>query len=409
MDSLRADRLRLYTPAARPESPNLTELAKTSTVFRRAYTQANDSRAAYASMWTSLYPGAHGVLRDGTHLEDRWVTLGEAMKATGFATSGVTANGVLVAAGGFVDGWDTFKNHARDGGGVRGEDVLRDGLGLVDKAAKSPFFLFLGTDDTHVPWRAHDPWIARMDGKYVGRWDVDITGRDVEQISAGKLRITDREMDHVLALYDSDVSYGDDLVSRVLAKLSAWGVAEDTMLVITADHGEELWDEGGKVGHGASLREAEVRVPLIVHYPPLFPPGVVESPVDASVDLLPTLLDAVGMNPPEDAQGASLLPLAVGGGVGEYPRPAIMSQHEVGHAMRLGPWKLRVPPSGPPALYQVEEDPDEKKDLAATRPYERRFVTDALSTFLVYEREWRKLRWGVASNVSPQMAGDLER
>jgi arylsulfatase A-like enzyme len=149
-------------------------------------------------------------------------------------------------------------------------------------------------------------------------------------------------------------------------------------------------------------------VPLLAYYPPLFPPGTVVSEGAETIDILPTLIDALGGKIPADLQGESLIPLAQGVGRG-YPRPSVSSQYEDAHAMRLGDWKLVERSSGGVHLYDCLKDHLEKNDLAAARPIESRFVTDALSTFLIYQKEWKKRRWGVASNHSAQLADDLEK
>jgi len=249
--------------------------------------------------------------------------------------------------------------------------------------------------------------MARYDpGPYDGRFKTEASGADVEKMATGKLAVTDRDKQRIIAIYDSNVSYQDDLIQKLLDQLDAWGIADDTMLVITADHGDEQWEDG-RVGHGGSIRESLVRVPLVFYYPPLFPPGIVEEGAE-TIDILPTLVDAVGQTPPADAQGASLIPLAQGVGRG-YPRPSIASQYENAHAMRLGGWKARVATSGVPLVYKIDEDPYEKKDLAESRPLERRFLTDALSTFLIHQKDWKKSRWGVPSNMTAQAADDLEK
>ena len=146
---------------------------------------------------------------------------------------------------------------------------------------------------------------------------------------------------------------------------------------------------------------------LAISYPKLFPAGTVFEGAD-TVDILPTILDAIGQPIPEDAQGESLIPIAQGVGRG-YPRPSIGSQYEFAHAMRLADWKVRVGGSGIPLLFHVEEDPLEKTDLADKRPVERRFLTDVFSTFLVNQRNWKKTKWGVPSNLKPGFTADLEK
>jgi arylsulfatase A-like enzyme len=179
------------------------------------------------------------------------------------------------------------------------------------------------------------------------------------------------------------------------------------MVILVADHGDEMY-EHGKIGHGQSLHEELVHIPFVVYYPPLFPAGkVVEEGVEL-VDVLPTIVDALGGKVPADAQGESLVALAQGEGQG-YPRPAIASQYELAHTMRLGKWKLWVGGSGDVRLIDAAGDPYGKTELQNERPYERRFVTDALSLWMAYQSKWKKSRWGVASNLKPAFAAELDK
>jgi arylsulfatase A-like enzyme len=409
MDSLRADRVKPYFAKARPDVPTFTALAGKATLFKNTYVQGNESRASHASIWSGVYPVNHRMISAGAKLDAaKWTTLGEAMKAAGFYTSGVSSNGYIIAKWGFGEGWDVYRNHIHDGGGVRGEDIVKYGVASVEKRVKDPWFLYLGTVDAHVSWRAKEPWFAKYDPKpYTGRFVKEASGLDVEKIATGKMKITDRDKERIIAIYDSNVSYSDDLLGKILGKLGEWGIADDTLVVVTADHGDEQWEDG-RVGHGGSLRESLVRVPLLFYYPPLFPAGIVEEGAE-TIDILPTLMDVMGMKVAPEIQGESLIPLAQGLGGRGYPRPSIASQYETAHAMRLAGWKARVAGSGVPTVYHVDEDPYEKKDLAQARPLERRFLTDALSTFLIYQKDWKKARWGVASNMSAEMAGDVEK
>jgi arylsulfatase A-like enzyme len=266
----------------------------------------------------------------------------------------------------------------------------------------------MGFVDTHVTWRAHEPWIGKYDTEpYAGPYKKAATDPQVDLIAAGKVKVTDRDKTRIIALYDSDVSYQDDLIGKVRAQLADWKVDGDTMLVITADHGDEFWEDG-RLGHGGSLHDTLVHVPLLVNYPPLFPPGVAVSEGTESIDILPTLIDALGGKIPPSMQGDSLIGLAQGVGRG-YPRPAVASQYEDAHAMRLGDWKIIIRSGGQVRVYDAAADHLEKTDVAATRPIERRFLCDALSTFLVYQKDWKKRRWGVASNQTAQFPEDVDR
>ena len=179
------------------------------------------------------------------------------------------------------------------------------------------------------------------------------------------------------------------------------------MLILASDHGEEMWDHG-RIGHGQSLRQELVHVPFLISYPPLFPAGhVVEEGIDV-LDILPTVTDALGAPTPDGAQGESVIPLAEGIGAG-YPRPAIASQYELAHTMRLGRFKLWIGGSGDVRLYDAAADLHEDHDLAATRPIERRALTDALGTWMAFRNQWKKRRWGVPSNLTPSFAPDVDK
>lgn len=406
-DDTRSDKYRIYNAQTRVETPVIDRLAQTSTVFDVAYVQGNESRVSHASLWTGMYPAQHHFISEKAKLDPKFVTLAEAIRPAGLYTMGLMANGFIDAFWGFAEGWDGLHNFIHEGGGLKAEDLVRAGRTFLGAQAKRPFFLYLGTIDAHVSWRAHQPWLAKYDPEpYQGPFQKACLDPQLDKIVAGKLAVTDRDKTRIIALYDSDVSYNDAQLGELLKSLETSGHGDDTMLIFTADHGEELWDHG-RIGHGQSLREELVRVPLLIHYPPLFPPGKRIKEGVETVDLLPTIVDAVGQKVPPDVQGESLVPLARGDGVG-YPRPAIGSQYELAHTMRLSRWKLWVGGSGEVRLFDAQADPKETRELSPERPLERRFVTDALSIWMAYQSQWKKSRWGVASNHKPALPADLE-
>jgi arylsulfatase A-like enzyme len=407
-DSTRADKYRVYNPKTRVETPVMDAWAKKATVFKVGYVQGNESRVSHASLFTALYPAEHKFIAEKAKLNKDFVTLPEAIKPTGRATVGFMGNGFIDAFWGFGEGWDLLKNHIHDGGGLRASDLRGAAQGWLEKNILKPFFLYIGTIDAHVSWRAHEPWIAKYDPEpYAGPFVKACLDPQLDNIVAGKMKITDRDKQRIEALYDSDVSYNDQQFGELMKYLESKGHLEDTMVVLLADHGDEMY-EHGKIGHGQSLHEELVHIPFVIYYPPLFPAGKVVDEGVELVDVLPTIVDALGGKPPADAQGESLVPLAQGDGAG-YPRPAIASQYELAHTMRLGRWKLWVGGSGEVRLIDAATDPMGRTELQNDRPYERRFVTDALSLWMAYQSKWRKSHWGVASNLKPAFAAELDK
>jgi arylsulfatase A-like enzyme len=408
MDSLRADRTRPFNPKARAEAPNFEKLAGKGAFFLRSYVQGNESKASHAAMWSSTWTGTHRFIPGGANnLDGKFVTIDEVMKAAGFFNSGVSANGYVTKKWGFGDKWDKYRNHIHDGGGVKGEDLLKFAVASVEDKKDQPWFLYIGTIDTHVSWRAKEPWFSKYDpAPYSGKYVKEASGKDIEQLATSRKQPSERDKTRIVAIYDSNVSYQDELLGKLFDKLTEWGIAEDTMIVVTADHGDEQWEDG-RVGHGASLRESLIHVPLVVYYPPLFPAGLVHEGAD-TVDILPTITDALGLAPPDGAMGESLVPLAQGVGRG-YPRCSIGSMYENAWAMRCADFKARVAGSGTPMIFDLAADYYEKNDLAEQRFVERRYLTDALSTFLVYQKQWKKRDLGSANNMKAGAAELLEK
>jgi arylsulfatase A-like enzyme len=361
MDSLRADRVRPFNPAARPEVPVFDKLAEVSAVFQQHYVQGNESRVSHASLWTSLYPIKHSMIGSSEKLDLKWKTIDEVAKDAGKYVAGATTNGyVEPKRWGFGTAWDAYSNHIHESLGLRADDVLEKGLKFVG-GKQEPWFLYLGTVDTHVSWRAKTPWIDRYDPGYTGRFADVFSGGDAGKVASGAVTLTDREIKHVRAIYDSNVSYQDEVLGKLIAKLEEAGLWDKTMLIITADHGDEQWEDG-RVGHGASSRDMLVHVPLLVYYPPMVKPGKYTEGTEL-IDVVPTMADALGVQMDAEWQGQSLLPLTWGVGAG-YPRMSMTSMYEDSHGARIGPWKVRINGGSNLRVYDLRRDPDEMKNLA---------------------------------------------
>ena len=409
-DDTRADKFRLWNKHSRVETPVLDEFSKKATRFAVTYSQGNESRVSHASLFTGLYPATHKFISDKAVLPDSLTIIPEVMKQAGLYTIAHIANGYITKRWGFGDGWDLLRNHIHEGGGLKSAELVGDAKQFLEKGPgkSKPFFLYLGTIDAHVSWRAYEPWISKYDPTpYNGPFVKGCMDPQLDKIVAGQLTVTARDRQRVLALYECDISYNDHHFGKLLELLKQTGHENDTMIIYTSDHGEEFWDHG-RIGHGQSLRQELIHIPLWIYYPPLFPGGKVVEEGAELVDLLPTMAEAFGQPIPKDVQGESLIRLAQGIGQG-YPRPAIASQYELAHVMRLGRYKLWVGGSGQVKLYDGQDDPGEQRELTQTEPLALRFVTDAMGIWMAYQGQWKKSRWGVASNHLPELATDLEK
>jgi arylsulfatase A-like enzyme len=420
MDALRADKIPTFTPGARAQTPNFDELAKSSTIFRDYYVQGNESQTSHSSMWTSLYPAVHGVRLAGdpksinSLLDKRFALIATELSDAGMYTAACTGNGYVNEDDGYARGFKQFRNMMRETGVennlIYGQKIVDAGLAQLDKQRDQPTYLFLGTIDTHGPWVARKPWIdIYSPGPYHGPFVEYGTAKDLG-FKPGSMGCSiippPADVERLRAIYDSAVSYHDKMVGYLVDKLKAWGIWDQTLLIITADHGEELFEDQ-RCGHGGSLRDSLERVPLLIHDPSRFPGGTVVDEGAEGVDLLPTMESALGRPLFAAAQGEALEPLAQGVGRG-WPRPAYASMYEYAHAMRIGRWKARVGRSGVPVIGDMVDDPNETKDLVATRPVERRMLTDYLGLFLALRTQWKKSAWGVVTATTPAGAAALD-
>ncbi|HVK85108.1 MAG TPA: sulfatase-like hydrolase/transferase [Kofleriaceae bacterium] len=400
MDSLRADRVRPWNAKARPETPNFDKLAETGAVFLNNYVQGNESQVSHAAMWTSMYLAKHKAPNMKDTLADKFVTIDEVAKKAGKFVAGVSANGYIRPKRGYGSAWDKYVNHIESSMGLRGADILDKGLSFITPKKDQPWFLYMGLIDTHVTLRAKAPWLEKYDGGYKGKFATSFGDDGGGGMPKG---LSEKEMEHVRALYDSNVSYQDDLLGQLLKKLEEWGVKDQTMIVITADHGDEQWEDG-RFGHGGSVRETLVHVPLLIHYPPLFPASKVAEGTEG-IDIVPTLADALGVAHDPEWQGMSLLPLAHG--AGGYPLMSFGSKYENGHAGRIGHWKGMLNAAASPRIYNLAKDAGETKDLYGTAHVGTRLLLDAMWMQRQWNVEWKKSQWGNAASVSSRFAADL--
>jgi arylsulfatase A-like enzyme len=419
MDALRADRVPTFTPGARAQTPNFDELAKTSAVFRQYYVQGNESQTSHSSVWTGVYPAVHNVRMAGVggawSIDKRFDVIASTLSTDGnMMTTAVTGNGFVNDSGGYARGFKEFRNMMREKGVINGviygATIVDAALGQLDRARTDPTYLFLGTIDTHGPWIARKPWIdIYSPGPYNGPFKEFGTAKDLgfKPGSMGCSIIPPAaDIERLRAIYDSAISYQDKQLGRFIEQLRKWGIWDETMLLITADHGEEFFEDR-RCGHGGSLRDTLIRVPLLVHDPARFPGGTIIDEGAEGVDVFPTIADAMGLSIPEQVQGQSLAPLAQGHGR-NWPSPSYTSMYEYAHAMRIGRWKIRVPKTGVPIISDMVDDPGEMKEVSAERPVERRMLTDNIGLFLALRTRWKKSTWGVVTNVTPAGAKALD-
>jgi arylsulfatase A-like enzyme/Tfp pilus assembly protein PilF len=340
LDTLRADRLGCYGFRG-VETPNIDAVAAEGVLFEQASSTVPLTLPSHASIFTGLIPPHHGV-RDngGFFVEEKTTTLAERLKEGGYATGAFIGAWVLDSRWGLAQGFDHYsdrfdlsKYKVVNLGTVqkKGDEVMDLALAWLEGVKAKKFFAWVHLYDPHTPYEPPEPFLSRYPGqKYLG-----------------------------------EVAYTDQVVGRLVAWLKGAGAWDRTILILLADHGESLGEHGENT-HTFFVYDATQHVPLIVRMP--WGDGRRSRAQVSTVDLMPTVLDLVGLPPQPGIDGRSLAclvlhPAAESPGVAYsetyFPRFHFGWQHL--RSMRDGQWKYIEAPT--PELYDVQQDPGEMKNV----------------------------------------------
>jgi arylsulfatase A-like enzyme len=355
IDTLRRDHLGAYGHE-RPASPQLDRFAADAVRYDAAQSQAPWTLPSVAAILTGRDPAALGIARDTDVLDPGLVLLSEVLRDHGYATGAIVSHHFVSADWGFDQGFDRFDDSQAQGHlAVTSPAVTEAALAFLEAHRDRPFFLFLHYFDPHFAYLEHDGFRFERDAPYAG-WIESRTPRKrmMEQLAT----LTDADAREMRRLYASEIAFTDHHIGRVLARLRELELYDRTLILVTADHGEEFLDHG-HLGHGSTLYEDVIAVPLLVRYPGRGA-GVVERPV-ALIDVFPTVLALIGVKPGAEVEGVSLLEEPAGG------RLVFGSTAQRGgvHAVRDDRFKLIHRRRGGPELYDLTLDPEERRNLLA--------------------------------------------
>ncbi len=383
VDTLRADHVG-YHGYARQTSPNLDALAQRSVRFMNHYAHSSRTSTSVASLWTGLHPPSHGVLNPldrfnaiGKLAQDQ-TTLAEILSRQGYSCLAIVTNPNLNPRFGYAQGFSTYEFMPR------GADIRP-----TKYRARRPFFFYLHYMQPHSPYNppAHLRGLW-ADPAYAG----PITGdhRQLDAILTGRLRVNAADRQRITTLYDQEIRHFDEHLGELLLMLEAGDLLRDTVLVVVADHGEELFDHGGLL-HGYTLYDEQLHVPLLIH-DPRRPRSAQVLDQTRNVDLLPTLLELLGVRHGGPLQGRSLVPLLAGRRRAPPAAPLPLYSQGQLHAVKKvklrsleqGGWQLvqHLLPGPAPELYHVATDRHQQRNLYRQRPEQARAMEQAMKAFL---------------------------
>ena len=316
VDTLRADHTTPYGYKVHDTTPEVQRwLADRGTVVEHAYSQAPWTLPSVVSLLTGRHPGELlGADLAAFGIPDAVQPLAERLQALGYQTGGFVANPLLHAGAGFERGFRTFFAPPAEVEWLRkhADDLNRHAVPWLRayQDQDRPFFAYVHYVDPHDPYENPDMIGGRA--QFMPDYTGTIGSDWIHGIYAGKLQLSDpaRDIPYIRALYDGEVHYVDRYVGELLAALDP-EVLADTLVVLTADHGEELYDHGGWK-HGQSLYEEQIHVPLVVRWDGHVPAGKRLGGTVRLLDLAPTLVDAAGGKADPGWQGVDLLPALTG-------------------------------------------------------------------------------------------------
>jgi len=415
IDAMRADRLgccgnRLGL------TPNLDRLARDGVVFEKAFASAPWTEVSVGSMFTSLYPSELGLLprargEGETHYEGGVFTpqptLAEVLRGAGYMTAAELANAQIRRDRGFARGFIRFRNaddyygwralalprlgkyetwfvHTSIGaraaarlqrepryyaapevGKQDAERLVRDAEAWLDSRPGAPFFLWLHLMDTHVPYNGREQSAATR--AQFPTPPLDATPQFYKDLILKRIGISDAGKRYLEALYNDGARHADRWLGDLFARLHKAGLYDRTLIVVSADHGEEFWDHGG-YEHGHSMYDEVLRVPLLIKFPRQQYAGERVRGQVRLLDLLPTVLDVAGLPTPHRVRGQSLVALLREHAMGRDTDQLFAEDTLYGKelkALRTSRFKaIFHPASREMEVYDLRADPGERHDLA---------------------------------------------
>lgn len=402
MDTSRADRFTMHGHP-RPTTPRVAELAADGVTFLDAWAASCWTGPSHATLLTGLRPEHHGYTEGiRAYLESATPTLAEMLRGAGWRTAGFSMNGFVGPDTQLDRGFERFDAlYADPPAYPMAREAHRRALAWMEerKRADERFFVFVNDMEPHTPYTPPDEVARRF-------LPADATESEVASGRAfafpeslamvlGLAKMAPRRLDVVKALYEAELATLDAEVGNLLDGMRRAGILDETLVVITSDHGEHL-GERGLYEHSLSLHRTLLHVPLVMRLPAVFDGGRREPAVVRSEDVVPTILDVCGVAPPPAGlDGESLRSPPRPGRVARalfgpgnrnvpevrkiLPTADTAPFHVVFRSVYDGRHHLIVRSDGKDELYDVPADAEETRNLAGTLPDVERRLRDLLT------------------------------
>lgn len=396
IEGARADEVEL---GGRPPLAEIEALLNESLVFERAYATSPTAIPSHAAWLTSVPPPRHLTV-SGTFVADGQALLPELLERLGYYRAYVGSNPDISAERGLAQGLDAVVHTGENGPDDHAHAVVDDTIAQFRERA-GKWFMFVDVDDPQAPYEPARDLLGDVVVPPGGPL-AHLTHVWVGRVRLGKVVPTQREVDYVRRLYRGELQMVSGAVGELVEFLRQQRRLDDAIIVLMGVHGEEFAEHGG-AGHGVTLYEESLRVPLAIRAPDLVATGRIVAPVDL-LDVAPTIADLLGLPPSDAWQGESLVPIIDD----PVPPPRLVTAYrgDGSLAALVGDAKLWLGPGTAERFSDLSRDAGETTDLLADGGVALRIVRSALAWELAPGETWRRARWGTGASLTAAFALD---
>ncbi len=400
IDTLRADHLSSYG-YQRSTSPILDKFASQGLLFEDVSTTCPWTLPAHASLLTGLYPRRNGVRTRTDRMRDDVLTLAEVLREHDFLTAGIVNSHWLSKTNGLDHGFEEFLYVKESANRIRPTKVEDEAKNWLSKRRNKRFFLFLHYYDVHSDYHSLPHYERQFIRPYNGI--ADGSTDQLIDFRYGRLPLPNQaDTEHLIDLYDAGIRQMDDGMARLFALLEEKDLFDNTLIIVTSDHGEEFMEHGG-VLHGRTYFQEVLHVPLIMRGPNL-PQGKRIKDIASLLDVMPTLLALLGISPPAGLDGIDLQPLWQKKNAGS-PKRLLFGEadwnnvvdnkivDDIKRFIRQDHYKLHVDRvTKKMELYDIVSNPDETVDVSSKHAPLVKLMRSRLIDFLKIGRTGRTIK-----------------
>ena len=299
IDTLRADHLGCYG-YARNTTPNIDKLANESILFKNVIAPSPWTCPSIGALFTSRYPASLGITEAAINISDKFVLLSEVFKEHNYKTHGIISSVYVSSKYGYAQGFDSYdEENAKGEQDISSPSIAQKASSFIEQNRSNKFFLFLHWFDPHYSYMLHKKY------NYYPDYNGPIcSGMNINELWFKAPYMSANDITHIKALYDSEITFTDEYIGTFINRLKALGLYDDTLIILTADHGEEFSERGDYyIGHTRKLFQEMIHVPLIIKLPGKIKKKTIDGNIGL-IDVMPTIVDFLNLKIPDGYQYA---------------------------------------------------------------------------------------------------------